>query len=303
MRFVTGGVSSVQSSRPMAKQRTLRSIPSPDSLDLSGTARAMADHAKTFWIAALICKAAAGIVGILSGLFALWPVVGATATFVLAVLDEALTWRSEMVKGDAEMFRRKVDAENSLGWSISRMELSDLVTRYSALVQEKDPQQTTDPYFASPQERGARRAVENVRESAWWSKHIAERSGQICFGATVLLLLPAILTVSVVLQTVHEMNTAVAVSRVATGVFLLLPTLGLARLSHAYFDFSRKAGASESQASSLLGQTDITDTDAIKLMTEYHLARATAPMLPSLVWRRMRDRLNGVWEAYIQTKS
>lgn len=286
----------------MAKLPAPRVVP-PESLDLSGTGRAMSDHAKFFWIGSLLCKAAAGIVGILSGLFAFWPVFGATATFVLAVLDEGLTWRSEMVKGDAETFRRKVDSENSLGWSISRMELSDLVTRYGALVRQIDPQRAAESYFASTQKPGARRAVENVRESAWWSKHIAERSGQICFAATVLLLLPAIVTVSVVLQTVNEMNTAVAVSRVATGVFLLLPTLGLARLCHSYFDFSRKAGASEAQASALLEQTEIADSDAIKLMTEYHLARATAPMLPSLLWKRMRDHLNHVWEAYIQTGS
>lgn len=110
----TGGEFSARGSQVMANGAP-RGIPDPQSLDKSATAKAMADHAKTFWIGSLICKAAAGGLGILSGLFAILPIAFAVLTFAFALFDELLTWRSDMVKGDAEAFRRRLDAENSLG--------------------------------------------------------------------------------------------------------------------------------------------------------------------------------------------
>lgn len=183
------------------------------------------------------------------------------------------------------------------------MEMSDLVTRYGGFVREIDSERGNAPYFASTQMPGQRRAVENVRESAWWSKHIAACAGLVCVFATALLLLPAILTAVVVLPSIQGMATGVAVSRVASGFFLLLPTLGLARLSHSYYDFSSKASGIEGQASALLDHAEIEEAQAVRLMTEYHLARATAPMLPTLIWKLKQGRLNRVWDAYVQQSS
>ena len=55
-------------------------------------------------------------------------------------------------------------------------------------------------------------------------------------------------------------------------------------------------------ASSVTGTEieQVTDSQrqAAKIMNEYHLSRASAPILPTWIWKYHRDRLNKVWHEY-----
>ncbi|MGI2909082.1 hypothetical protein [Tolypothrix sp. VBCCA 56010] len=81
---------------------------------------------------------------------------------------------------------------------------------------------------------------------------------------------------------------------------MLVFSLGLLRSMNSYYKFSSAAEKIEKTAGQLLLGQDIHDSDAMKIMFEYHLARANAPLLPSWLWKSMRDDLNNIWRQYRQ---
>jgi hypothetical protein len=86
-----------------------------------------------------------------------------------------------------------------------------------------------------------------------------------------------------------------AISRVVTSLITLVLSLGIVRLMLGYYAFSRKSGRVEDSADKLLNTENIDQIDAVKLMSEYHVARATAPVMPTWMWKLKRDELNKLW--------
>jgi len=68
-------------------------------------------------------------------------------------------------------------------------------------------------------------------------------------------------------------------------------SLGLLRFLYGYWVFSQKAARIDLQA-----QRGGTDPDEVLLLwRDYHLARASAPMLPTIIWRWKKEALNDRW--------
>lgn len=130
---------------------------------------------KWWWGFSLLFRAGAFLIG-LAVFFPHVPpepipfIVGA-----LTLISELAGYRMERVRGIAQGLRRKLEALNSFGWEILNREMSDLILRCSRSVKKRVKREVAEePYFASKEELGPKRAVENVMESAWWSKHLAE---------------------------------------------------------------------------------------------------------------------------------
>ncbi|MBR8834968.1 MAG: hypothetical protein DSM106950_13255 [Stigonema ocellatum SAG 48.90 = DSM 106950] len=81
---------------------------------------------------------------------------------------------------------------------------------------------------------------------------------------------------------------------------MLVFSLGLFRFVMGYYGFSRKAAQIEENIEKLIKLKTFDDTEAIKVMQEYHIARASAPLIPSWVWKQMRNDLNEMWNKYRQ---
>ncbi len=71
-------------------------------------------------------------------------------------------------------------------------------------------------------------------------------------------------------------------------------------MAMAYYEFSKKAQEVESNSNiyALFSTKNINDSEAIETMHEYQLACASAFLIPSFVWRQMRDKLNVMWKNY-----
>lgn len=258
---------------------------------------------KWWWGFSLISKAAAFFIGlaVLSPQIPAEPIpfVVAALTFV----SELAGYRMERVRGIAQGLRRKLETLNSFGWEISNREMSDLIARCSGSVKRRMNREVTEePYFASKEEPGPKRAVENVMESAWWSKHLSESMFWTCsviIGCAIVGALAA-LVVSILAITDH--STLSSVARIVTSVLLLGLSCGLVRLAVGYYSFGQKAGQIEVQAEGFLTKK-VGQIDAVKLLHEYQLARSAAPIIPEWIWRWKRDELNALWSTYRQKSS
>jgi len=255
---------------------------------------------KWWWGFSLISKGAAFLIGFL---VFFQQIPAEPIPFVVAaltVVSELAGYRMERVRGVAQGLRRKLESFNSFGWEISNREMSDLVARCSSSVKKRVKREVTEePYFASKEEPGPKRAVENVMESAWWSKHLSESMFWTCAVIIGCAIAGSIVALVVSVLAVTDHNTLSSVARIVTSVLLLGLSCGLVRLAVGYFSFGQKAGQIELQAEALLGKKVVL-VDAVKLLHEYQLARSSAPIIPEWIWKWRRDELNALWTAYRQ---
>jgi hypothetical protein len=255
-------------------------------------------RAKRWWIGSLACKVGSILVGALSVL--LFPDLksGAVFVFLIYIISEVSTWRSDYFKGTAEAVLRKLDFRDSFGWEISRAEIADLIMNCPASIRRRIPPPTgVDNYFASKEVPGAARAIENLQESAWWSKHVAKRMGHICLGTTILLVLLSVIVLLISVDTIRDFDTLSSVGRVVTSALMLIFSLGLLRLTLGYYGFAKKAEQSDQQTLKLFS-TGCDELGAVKAWHEYQVARASSPPIPSWLWKWINKDMNEAWEQY-----
>src|SRR5262249_15583596 len=136
---------------------------------------------KWWWAFSLISKAVAFFIGLVVFLPQISPEPIPFVVAALTVVSELAGYRMERVRGIAQGLRRKLETLNSFGWEISNREMSDLIARCSSSVKKRVKREVTEePYYASKEDPGPKRAVENVMESAWWSKHLSESMFWTC---------------------------------------------------------------------------------------------------------------------------
>ncbi len=262
--------------------------------DIRAICRAYFELAKERYSATITCKLLVFVVGILS-LFKIFYEYSRLITFFLILLSEWLNYLSEKNKGIAEALLRKLDAQNSFGWLISNAEVSDIIINCSKNLEKFIFE---DTYFASQEEIGAKRALENIQESAWWSKHLAKRMGDYYLVGNLIFFVIWIGVLFVGIKATDNISNLSILLNIVVLALMLVFSLSLLRSMTSYYKFSNAAEKIEKNAGQLLLGQDIHDSDAMKIMFEYHLIRANAPLLPSWLWKSMRDDLNNIWRQY-----
>jgi len=274
--------------------------------------RILFERAQGFWAIAQGCRLLGFIVGIMAVATSILPEYAPIGVLVIALAGEGSQWRSDTLKGKAEGLARKIDRRDAFGWPLSGTEMTDFITlvppkRRAAIRREGQG----DAYFASQAERGAVRALENVRESAWWSQRIADGCRWWCWSLTAALAFIALVVLLVSVQAVSALSTRAEVGRVVTAILTFTFSFGLVRLAIGYGNFANAAAVAVTTTERELGDhAAITDSDdaerkradigpAIRAQVEYHVARAGSPLFPSFYYKRRKDELNALWDSYL----
>lgn len=280
----------------MANQQTRNLKHDPRTL-----CQAYFELAKRWMIAAISSKILIFTIGIITVFWSVFPGFSPFIVIILSIASDLFLWRSDIIKGTAESLLRKLDFWDSFGWAISKAELSDIIMRSSSNLYKLAPVEIVgEKYFASKEGVGAKRALENIQESAWWSKHLSEKMGQYCLTVTCVLIAVLFGVLLVSIQTVNSSSTLANTGRVVTSALMLVFSLGLFRFVSGYYGFSRKATQIEERIENLITSQNFDSFDAIKATHEYHIARAAAPLIPSWIWRNMQANLNEMWKIYRQ---
>lgn len=261
-------------------------------------ARSLDDCAKWWWGASLTLKA----LGFATGILILFPVAQEPLPFIVAaltVLAELAILRSDALKGMGQGIRRKLDLQDSFGWEIPNTDFSDLLVRCPQSVKARAQRdKSTEPYFASAEPVGPTRALHNISESAWWTKHLAETMANLCITALVLGVIGALVVLIIALQTLQAHSAQVNTARIVTGFLMLLLSTGLIKLILGYNSLAKKAGNSEAAACRLLKTQEPKELDAFRTMYEYHVDRANGLIIPTWIWKHRKDELNQIWTTH-----
>ena len=218
---------------------------------------------------------------------------------LLSLISELLQWRSEILKGTSEGVLRSLEFRDSLGWAISSSTVSDILTtvpaRIKAAIKNK---QTQKKYFSSTQQNQFLMALENLQESAWHSKHLANRMGQIYLIISTVIVFLSIVALLWSIETIRSFLVPQNISRVVTATIMLIFSLRFVRLTVDYYNFSRRSQQIESRAEQLVETPKLSEMHVVRLFHEYQLLRATSPLIPTWIWRSMNSELNMLWKNY-----
>jgi len=267
-------------------------------ISLRALDRIFRETAESWWFFSLLFKASIFLAG---ALLIFLPASSQVIPFIvvaLTLMAEFASWQYNGARDSWESLHRKLDLSESLSWKISNAEISDLLIQSSKRQKEKALQLNLEPYFASSQVLGAKRTVENIQESAWWAKHLAKRAGSIYFGAIIFLLIGSLSVLIISIETIKDFDVLSNMGRAVTSAVMLVFSLDIARIANAYKKYSGKAASIESETIRLLKNPNIMTVDAIKIVQEYHLAHAEAPMVPQWLWKLMRKDLDVTWQKY-----
>lgn len=271
-----------------------------NKIPLRALDRVLRETAEYSWFLSLLFKLSIFVAGTL---LIFIPSISQVIPFVvifLTLVAEFFSWRYSSARDTWEMLHRKLDFFESLGWEVSNAEISDLLTQLTKKQKKKISGIKFDEasYFASKKDAGAKRAVENVLESSWWAKHIAKRASNIYAGAVTFIFIGSFVVLIISIDTVTNFNVLTNMGRAVTSAVMLIFSLDLVRIAHSYKKYSEQSASVEAKAQMLLKSKSIEIVEAIKLVQEYHLAHAEAPMNPQWLWKIMRDELNVIWREY-----
>lgn len=258
------------------------------------------DKSKRWWNATWYLKLAAFAFGLFTTLFPSFSLAGIFLVATVSFASEVCNILSNKYKGSAESLRRKLDFCDSFGWEISNIETADVVVKLPQKIQMKilactDP----DDYFASRENSGTRRAMQNLQESSWWSKHLSEMMATYSLIGTITLVTFSIAALIASSLMISDSSQLTGISRLVIALLLLIVSLGLIPLTINYRTFHRKAVESEKMATSLLQSNPVNEIQAIKAFNEYHLARASAPLIPTFLWKIKNKSLNKAWDRFV----
>jgi len=228
--------------------------------------------------------------------------VSAISTYLVIVvagftiLNMIFQWRSDKLRGTAEATLRKFDLHNGLGWEISSREITNLLASAPNSVKKAARSTEEYTYFASTQDKGPVRLLENLEESAWWTWNQAKRMSKYVGVFGVVILVIAFLTLIVALQNTPSQTSADNIAKITIVVIVFIFSGGYIRLAFDYNLLFHSAKEIENQAHRLRQEPNISEIEAIKLLHDYQIIRANGPLFPSWLWRMVRTELNELWQ-------
>lgn len=274
------------------------------TVDLSRLMAAQFDAAKRWLGAASLAQV---LVVVLNVGAVFMPSLGgelAVTAAILAILHTAAQWRADRLKDLAESILRKLELFDGLGWPIARKEINDLLLTVPAAVRTRvtAPAGQAKNYFDSPQAPSRQRLLENLEQSAWYTKHQARRMSRIIWIASALAILLTLFTLITSLRSALDQSSADNIARVITSVIVFMFSRGAIRLGFDYDRLTQEAERAEGKARSLLDKNSATDVEALKALHDYQISRTSSPLLPGWLWNIMEREMNVLWSHHIEEK-
>jgi hypothetical protein len=230
-----------------------------------------------------------------------WPTITLGYPFIalpLAFVAAYISGRAGKFKGTAEVLKRHHEYFSGFGKAPSNTQLADLRQSLRVkLAPDEDKLLREGITYASDEGPGPKRVLENLSESAWFTKHLAHycwtRLGFVFCVSIVVAITLLIVSATSLSGTDAGIKTAKCVS----STLLFLMSVGMMRTVLAYKKLEETAGKIDEGACHLLERgEEPTVFEAQRLLSEYQLARASAPLVPTWVWKVERDTLNENWE-------
>jgi hypothetical protein len=282
---------------PNSKQEGAES-PSGLAVDVLGTIVNRAyDRAKRWAGANLVLQAGLFLAGV-AAIF--WPFLTLSyppLAVLTALAGAEVARRATNFKELAEEAKRLHELVSGFGNKPTGCQLADL---NHSLRNELSPEQAAllkqGITYASSEPCGPRRALENLCESAWFTKHLANHCA-VWVGWTFISSLVVAISLLLWLACSHAgTGSAELGAQCIAATFTFLISVGMVVSWVEYLKLAQKAKEVDAEADRLLASANPSAFEVHCSLTEYQVARASAPLIPTWIWKLYRDSLNNDWK-------
>lgn len=256
------------------------------------------NRAKSLWASVLFSKFGAAVLGIMAVAQHQSSSMVTGAVVCLAGMSEVFQLRSDWLRSSAESMLRKLEVADGFGSGVPAIQVADHLATLSTRRRKALQQEVEENYFASNQEPGPTRILQNVRESAWWSKQLALTMAKVSGIVGLITFFGCLVALYIAMSYKTTQTDAEVINKVVAGVLSLVVSLGLIKLTYGYLRGAMKAGEAENLAQRQLASGAPTELDASKIVHEYQIVRLGMPLLPNLLWKLRRRDLNELWSKY-----
>lgn len=261
-----------------------------NDLQLGLIDRNLFTSAKCWFAAAIALRCSAAAVGLLA-LCEFFAFIAPVLVVVLACAAEICSMRSDIMKGRADRLLRIRELHDGFGWQPDRGAVADVLATLSERSSRFGTASSGE--FESQQPAGPTRAIQNVAESAWWTKQLALIMLKLTSAIALLVLLVSLIFLVVSLRVAVSTQTGIAIARVATAALATIFSAGIVKLGFAYYTLYERAGTSARRAAAAFTTDD--PIQALLLVYEYQNARSMGPLIPDSVYRDKRTQLSRLW--------
>jgi len=225
-------------------------------------------------------------------------------TTTLAITVFLTQWRSEFIKQKAQYYLRKYEYWDGLGLKPNEQELRDAHIQLSQNLRTKILKKTSnESYFASETQYSNKRMLENLEESSWWSKSLANTAYLFFLSISIAIMILGIITLIIALQINNSLDDFnEKITRVVVALFVLIFSAGYLRTAMEYHYFSNAASKVENKVNKLLQEDiELEEIQATMLLNKYQIERVIAPIIPTMIWKMRKNILNQSWKKYQST--
>lgn len=283
----------------------MANAPPVGRLELEGLLSALFSGSKTRWGLGVGLEALAVLAG---ATFVLVPVKHPWAGIVVAVTAVAgslIRWRGDVRRGDAEQLLRAKELRDGLAWPVAPKMFADLREAYSSLGPMAGARQAEQrDFYDTDEPAGARRLLEMIRESTWWSERLARFAFRLSFFLVAILVVVSLYAGLPLVQAFSGAPPdSVQLVGLYTALISLLFSCDLGRMVLGYSQFASRARDANLQLNALASHPSPSEASVLSIVMEYQFARAEAPPIPDWAWRLRRDTLNATWSDELKTRS
>jgi hypothetical protein len=213
---------------------------------------------------------------------------------VLALIAELAAWFLRYLASKTHSKAEQARRAAMLMWAFNTPEPPDAIDLRSSFGPRIETRAASleDPnYYASTLPAGQQRFVDMFQESAFWSKHLYRLSSWLAFGSSAAIVMGAFLCFVLLVPTG------------ATGVLSVLAQLGVPIVTFFISVDLLGQGLAWHEATTISDRIDRalersqppSPQDLLSTFSEYSVAIACAPPIPTFLHRREHDRLEREW--------
>ncbi len=242
------------------------------------------------------CSISAIILGILASLsgkraLTLW------TPFIMAglhVLSFIFEYRSKIERSRAEDLRYLIMLEDGLGWEIHLQEEINMRAEASWLARRLARKADESPYYASPKPKGPERLLDHIRESVFFTKHLAQSASfWFLFGSCCVAVIGIGVLIGAVFV-VSQREVLIAIANAAISVLLIAAAGPFFGDGLAFRRLAERCALLNESANNLSDRSIIS---VLKLLQRYNSTLLCAPPLPEFIYKLRRHELNRLWQS------
>lgn len=227
------------------------------------------------------------------------PIVPLVLTLVAVVMQLA-NWWADTLKGDAEKLKRLHEQIDGLGFQPSATFLGSLEVELGDMANA--PASEGLNYF-NTEAPSPKRALKNLHESSWFTMQLAKKQGQnIVIGSAILCAVGVLLAIFTpfICSGAGEVRN---LTQIATALVVSVVSLGLLRQGCGLKSLGERATEISEKAEEMMGKTFLDFEDVSRLLTEYQVERAQAPIVSSSKWAQEKGSLNKTYQKLFPNKN